>query len=212
MFTEKKFESVKTPGEYLDYLEYAPETDEKLPLIIHVHGAGNRGSDISKMAHGGALGELEKGRKINAVVVAPQCHSETWFELFHVLLEFIDDRRNRPDIDIDRVYVMGISMGGYCTWQLCISRPDWFAAAVPVCGGGMYWEADKFRNIAVWAFHGALDESVLPEESVHMVRSINQCGGHAKITIVPDCDHNVWDYTFASDEMWDWLFKQKKER
>lgn len=101
-------------------------------------------------------------------------------------------------------------MGAYATWQMCISHPDWFAAAVPVCGGGMYWNAARFKDLPIWAFHGALDDVVFPEESIKMVSAINNSGGNAKLTIFPLDDHNSWDNAFSNDELWQWLFEQKR--
>ena len=212
MFKDKTFYSQKHAGEYLDFLEYCPpNAADKLPLLLYIHGAGSRGNDLSQMAAVGPIKELQKGRKINAVLLAPQCHSETWFDLFGVLSEFIETARKRENADPDRVYIAGVSMGAYATWQMCISHPDWFAAAVPVCGGGMYWNAARLKDLPVWAFHGALDTVVLPEESMKMVAAINKSGGNAKLTIFPKDDHNSWDNAFAMDELWKWLFEQKKE-
>ncbi len=212
MFNRNKFISEKHVGEYLDYLEYVPEkTDGKIPLLLYIHGAGSRGNNLSQMQVVGPVKEIENGRKINAVILVPQCHAETWFDLFEVLSEFIETVIKRQDADKDRVYITGSSMGAYTTWQMCISHPDWFAAAVPVCGGGMYWNAARLKDLPVWAFHGALDKTVLPEESMKMVDYINKNGGNAKLTIFPKDTHNSWDSAFSSDELWEWLFKQKRD-
>lgn len=211
MFSKEKYVSNNLLGEYLDYLEYVPASEnEKLPLIIYIHGAGSRGNDLSKMADVGPIKEHKNGRDINAVIVAPQCHSETWFDLFEILTEFISQYKDKEKIDQNRVYITGSSMGAYTVWQLCISHPDWFAAAVPVCGGGMYWDARRLKNLPVWAFHGALDNVVYPEESLKMVSAINKNGGNAKLTVLPNNDHNAWDSAFSLDEMWEWLFEQKR--
>ena len=135
------------------------------------------GNDLSSMAHIGPIGEVEKGRNLKAAIVAPQCHKETWFDSFEVLTEFIDFARGNKNIDVNRVYIVGASMGAYATWQMCISHPDWFAAAVPVCGGGMYWNAARLKDLPVWAFHGDCDDVVLAEESLHMVDAVNKYGG-----------------------------------
>lgn len=85
-----------------------------------------------------------------------------------------------------------------------------FAALVPVCGGGMYWNAARLKDIPIRAFHGALDTTVLPEESVHMVAAVNNNGGKAELTVYPDMAHNSWERAFADDEMWKWMFSQKR--
>ena len=118
---------------------------------------------------------------------------------------------NADGVDKSRVYLTGISMGAYAAWQLAMTRPSLFAALVAVCGGGMYWNAARLKNMPVWAFHGALDSTVLPEESIKMIRQINKNGGHAKITIFEKADHNSWDQAFAMDELWEWIFSQTKQ-
>ena len=210
LFTEKKFVSSKTDRE-LKYLYYSPNTDESVPLIIYLHGAGSRGTELSQVSHAGPIGELEKGRNIPARMVAPQCCGDTWFELFETLIDFAESMANESGVDKSRIYLTGVSMGAYAAWQLAMTKPDMFAALVPVCGGGMYWNGERLKNMPIWAFHGALDD-VYPEESIKMVYRINKNGGNAKITVFEKADHNAWDPAYALDEMWDWMFRQKREQ
>ena len=207
LFSERKFISAKT-GKGLKYLYYSPNTDGNLPLIIYLHGAGSRGTELSQLSHAGPIGELEKGRNIPARMIAPQCCGDTWFELFETLIDFAENMANESGVDKSRIYLTGVSMGAYAAWQLAMTKPDMFAALVPVCGGGMYWNAERLKNMPVWAFHGALDDVVLPEESIKMVRGINKSGGNAKITVFEKAYHNAWDPAFALDEMWSWMFLQ----
>lgn len=207
LFSEKKFKSSVT-GKELKYLYYSPDNAVNVPLIIYLHGAGSRGSDLASLAHVGPIGELERGREIPARIVAPQCHGDTWFELFETLVGFAEAAVNENGIDKKRVYLTGVSMGAYAAWQLAMTKPDMFAALVPVCGGGMYWNAERLKNMPVWAFHGALDDDVYPEESIKMVKGINKSGGNAKITVFEKADHNAWDPAYALDEMWNWMFLQ----
>ena len=210
MLEEHKFRSAKHPGDYLDYLSYAPTTPtDKLPLMIYIHDAGNRGSSLKPLRNDHILQDIARHRCTEAMLIAPQCHSETWFDLFHVLKELISNARQDSRVDSRRVYLLGAGMGAYAVWQLCISHPTWFAAAVPVCGGGMYWNAGRLKNLPVWAFHGLKDNTVLPCESSHMVDAINRLGGHAKLTCFPNADHNAWDPAFSHEPMWVWLFQQK---
>ena len=211
LFSERKFISAKT-GKGLKYLYYSPNTDGNLPLIIYLHGAGSRGTELSQLSHAGPIGELEKGRNIPARMVAPQCCGDTWFELFETLIDFVLNMANESGVDKSRIYLTGVSMGAYAAWQLAMTKPDMFVALVPVCGGGMYWNAARLKNIPIRAFHGALDTTVLPEESVHMVAAVNNSGGNAKITVFEKANHNAWDPAYALDEMWDWMFRQKREQ
>ncbi len=204
------FKSKLHTGEWLKYMYHRPERPEKLPLVVNIHGAGGRGDDLSLIEKGVSLVNAVKFVGEKAVIVAPQCHSKYWFDLFEVLTEFIDEMRHLDGVDIDRVYIIGTSMGGYTTWQMCLSHPDWFAAAVPVCGGGMYWAAAGLKNLPIWATHGALDTTVLPEETIHMVKQVNQNGGNARITIFADAKHDAWTPTYTNPEIWEWMFSQKK--
>ncbi len=208
MFTENLYEK---NGEYLRYYRHDPaDVTEPKPLVVYLHGAGSRGDDLSVIARVGAIGEIDKGRNMDAVIVAPQCHKDTWNDHYETLLSFIRTMIDDPVVDKDRVYLCGMSMGGYASWAVAMSHPDWFAALVPVCGGGMYWNAGRLKHLPIWAFHGALDTTVLPEESIHMVKAVNQNGGQAKLTIYPDVAHDAWFPAFADDAMWAWMFAQRR--
>lgn len=210
MFSEKVFHSEFHKNDYLKYYSYEEKSDYPLPLLIYIHGAGSRGTELSQMSRVGPLGEIDKGRKIPALVVAPQCHKDTWFDLFAVLEEFIEHFIKTENIDKSRVYICGISMGAYCAWQMAMSHPEWFAALVPVCGGGRRWKAGRLKNLPIWAFHGECDDVISPKESVKMVNAVNRCGGNAKITIYPNTKHNSWEQAFCDDNMWKWIFEQKR--
>ena len=201
---------ISTSGKRLQYLHFNSDSNTKLPIIIYIHGAGSRGNDADGLMKNPALCKIIEHASKDAIIVAPQCHCDTWFELYESLLEFIECMINKSNVDKSRVYITGTSMGAYTTWQLCMSRPDWFSAAVPVCGGGMYWNAGMLKNISIWAFHGALDDCVYSEESLKMVKAVNQKGGNAKITIFPHDEHDSWTNAYSTEEMWIWLFEQKR--
>ena len=196
----------------IDYVIRYPEEfseKEKYPLIFHIHGAAARGRNIALIEELSFFNETDE-YNMNAVSIAPQCHGESWFDIFEQLLEFVEFFINREFIDKERVYVIGGSMGGYTTWQLAMSTPEWFAAIIPIAGGGMYWNAGKLLHMNVWAFHGSDDTIVYPEESRKMVEAINKKGGNAKLTIYEGVAHNAWTPTFKNKETWEWLFAQKK--
>lgn len=195
----------------IDYVIRYPEKfseNEKYPLLFYIHGAGGRGRDIDLIYNHSFFTETDK-YNLNAVSVVPQCYEDSWFSIFEQLQDFVVFAINQDFIDKERVYVMGSSMGGYTTWQLAMSRPELFAAIVPICGGGMYWNAARMLNMGVWAFHGSDDTTVYPDESRKMVRSLNNKGGNAKLTIYEGEGHNAWTPTFNNEEMWNWLFTQK---
>ena len=110
------------------------------------------------------------------------------------------------------INLMGASMGGYTTWQLAMALPELFAAIVPICGGGMYWNAPRLKDVPVWAFHGDSDPVVLPRESEQMVFRVKQCLGNAKLTIYENTEHDAWTPTFNNPEVFKWLLSNKKEQ
>ena len=204
------FHSKRLAGGYLKYYSFISCKAGRLPLLIYIHGSGSRGDDLSQVSRIGPLSMCDEGRLPDCILIAPQCHSDSWFDVFDTLLELIDLYRLDGRVDASRVYLVGVSMGAYAAWQLCLSQNDWFAAAVPICGGGMYWNAVRLKDIPIWAFHGILDDVVSPDESVKMVSSINRCGGAAKLTLLPHAEHDAWTEAFENNALWQWLFAQKK--
>ena len=196
----------------IDYVIRRPENEvdgEKYPLVIYVHGAGGRGRDISLIQNHSFFAHSEPFLK-NAISVAPQCYANSWFDIFEQLQDFIEFVISDKAVDRKRVYLMGASMGGYTTWQMGMTRPELFAALVPICGGGMYWNAGRLVNTAIWAFHGDSDPTVFPEESKKFINNITAWGGKmAKLTILENTGHNAWEPAFTTPEMWKWLFEQK---
>ena len=209
IFDQREWKSSKT-NRRMQYLFYSPSQNEPVPLILYLHGAGSRGNTLSSIAHVGPLLEVDNGRSIPAAIAAPLCEKDNWFEIFETLLDFVDTMAGEPNIDRSRIYLTGVSMGGYAAWQLAMSRPEVFAALIPICGGGMEWNAARLRNIPIWAFHGALDTTVSPQESLKMVAAVNKNGGSAKITLFEKTAHNAWDYVFSREEVWNWLFSNRK--
>ena len=196
----------------IDYVIRRPENEEdgkKYPLVIYVHGAGGRGRDISLIKNH-CFFNLSAPFLKEAISVAPQCYANSWFDIFEQLLDFIEYVISDNAVDRHRVYVMGASMGGYTTWQLGMARPELFAALVPICGGGMYWNAGRLVNTAIWAFHGDSDPTVFPEESKKFINNITAWGGKmAKLTILENTGHNAWEPAFKNPETWEWLFEQR---
>ncbi len=204
----KEFKKIK-------YIVVFPENfdeSKKYPLLFKLHGAGGRGYDITPLLNESAfLKNREKFDFFPFMTIMPLCHENTWFDMWEQLKEFAIHTSQIDNIDSERIYLMGASMGGYATWQLAMSMPELFAAIVPICGGGMYWNAARLVNVPVWAFHGAKDNVVLSRESEIMVERVNNCGGTAKLTIYPDNDHNSWDDTFSNPEVYEWLLKYKNQ-
>lgn len=194
-----------------DYVFFRSENfDEtkKYPTVIHLHGAGGRGRNID-IIKDNPYYRMAGKYGYDFVSFGPQCHAESWFDIFQDLTEFIAHVRELPFVDRDRIYIMGASMGGYATWQMIMSKPNWFAAAVPICGGGMDWFAYRLKGMPIWAYHGKLDPAVKCEESEKMVKRANECGADARLTVVPDVAHDVWNNAYSDKNLFDWMFSQK---
>ena len=194
----------------LKCVEARPEnfdSNKKYPAIFCLHGAGYRGNDIKILQKNPFFLRTAGFKDFGFVLIAPQCSENTWFDLFDELKSLVKDTVKLPYIDSSHFYMMGASMGGYATWQLAMSIPEYFAAIAPVCGGGMYWNAERLKNVGVWAFHGDKDDSVYHEESVKMTDAVKRCGGEAKLTTYKDCGHNAWDNAYSDPELYKWFLK-----
>ena len=181
------------------------EEGKTYPVIVFLHGAGSRGENISLLEGNPYFLITDNFNDFPFISIAPLCHTNTWFDIFETLKNLVCHIMKFDFVDKKRIYLMGASMGGYATWQLAMSMPDCFAAAVPICGGGMYWNAERLKNVPIWAFHGEKDNVVLPEESQKMVDSVNQKGGCAKLTIYPENGHNAWIDTYSNPSVYSWL-------
>lgn len=197
----------------MEYYEYLPEgfsQNGSYPLLVHLHGAGARGG-LAQVKTQGALREIENGRQLPFVVIAPHCgEGKTWFSYAERLAALTDFYRQKPFIDKTRVYLTGYSMGGYGTWSLAQEHPEWFAAIAPVCGGGMVWNAAALKDVPVWTFHGDCDKRVNIGETERMVNALRQAGGEVKFTIYEGGEHNVWTKVYAQKELYEWLLSKKR--
>ena len=182
---------------------------DRRPLLLFLHGAGERGEDPALAKRHGPLKVLEQGMDLPFVIAAPLCPPGKWWNN-HMLIEFLDHLLATNPVDPDRVYLTGLSMGGFGTWSLATEFPDRFAAIAPVCGGGYWFLADQLRDVPVWAFHGARDEVIPLEESQRMVRAIQAAGGDAQLTIYPEADHDAWTETYANPELYRWFLSHRR--
>ena len=202
---QREFEGMK----YVVRLPEGYEEGEKHPVLIYLHGAGTRGSNIYTLTDSIVFRATRGMENFPFVIAAPLCNADSWFDIFETLKKFAVKIALESFADRERIYLAGTSMGGYGTWQLAMSLPELFAAIVPVCGGGMYWNAGRLVNVPVWAFHGGRDKTVFPEESQKMVDAVNRRGGNAKLTLYPENEHNAWDDTYTNEEVYRWLLSHK---
>ncbi len=222
-------------GGVLPYRMLSPaviRADAKLPLVIFLHGAGERGdNNVRQLQHGGSL-FLDPGNreKYPAFVVFPQCPTgKRWVEVdwgdpkphqqpkapsepMSLLMELIPSLVKSLPVDHSRIYIMGLSMGGFGTWDLTARHPDWFAAAVPICGGADNSTAPLLAKLPVWTFHGDQDSAIHVGRTRSMVEALRSAGGNPKYTELPGMSHNVWDTAFADPKLLPWLFAQKLSR
>ena len=216
-------------GEVLQYRKLVSDydTNSKYPLVIFLHGSGERGNDNTVQLKWGVLNfatnEVMKNYK--PIVIAPQCpNNQQWANFQNneltiapepsnsgkLVLELIEQLIKEQPVDPDRVYITGLSMGGFGTFDLLARKPNLFAAAVPICGGGDPASAEKFANIPMWVFHGAKDTSVPLELSENMVTALQKAGAHPGFTIYPDTGHFSWVAAYSDLQMLHWLFQQRR--
>ncbi len=212
------------------------DPSRKYPLVLFLHGAGERGNDNrAQLVHGSSL-FLEKQAQFPAIVVFPQCPKDRYWSSVKIdrskpknrfeydyestsetpelsaVMELVKDLGRKHRIDRSRMYIMGLSMGGMGTFEAITRHPRTFAAAVPVCGGGDASLVDKFaKKVPVWIFHGADDSVVHVDYSREMVKAAEAAGGKVKYTEYPGVGHDSWNNAFAEADLLPWLFSQKKK-
>ena len=209
------FSETVTKTVELDYLLHLPEgydadPSKRWPLVLFLHGAGERGDDVWKVATHGPPKLVQAGQDIPAIVVSPQCPANQWWtQHLDALSALLDKMEAEYRVDGDRIYVTGLSMGGFGTWALAGRNPERFAAAIPICGGADMISAISLREMPVWAFHGE-DDAVVPlEETTRLVAAIERRGGtKVKLTTYPGVNHDSWTQTYDDPAVWEWLFSQ----
>ncbi len=243
--TVQKFERTVTKKVGYEYLlalptGYDPGAEKKWPLMLFLHGSGERGTDVWLVAKHGppkllraetppipdetpdARARREAATKAlaeNFIVVSPQCPPGVWWDDDSVGL-LLDEILAQHKVDTQRVYLTGLSMGGYGTWSYAMKNPGRFAAIVPICGGGepsvirrlARQRKSELTSLAVWVFHGAKDPTVLLEESEQMVAALKKAGTtELQFTVYPEAKHDSWTETYANPELYSWLLKQERK-
>jgi predicted peptidase len=213
--TPQQVERVFAAGrERLHYLLALPpgydlDAERRWPLMLFLHGAGERGDDIGLVRGYGIPKAIDDGFEIPAIAVSPQCPAgERWSaSLLAALLDAVEaELRVGPD----RIYLTGLSMGGFGAWALALAQPHRFAALVPVCGGGDARAVGVLRHLPVWAFHGARDDVVPLLRSEEMVEALQRAGGDVRFTVYPNAGHDSWTAAYAEPELYRWLFAQRR--
>jgi predicted peptidase len=196
----------------MDYLLYLPKDyaeKDSWPLMLFLHGAGERGNDLDRVKVHGPPKLIAAGKELPMIVVSPQCPSDHWWRP-NELNALLDEIVEKYQVDQDRIYVTGLSMGGFGTWTLAGYAPERFAALVPICGGGEAFSARRISHVPVWAFHGAKDSVVPLSASETMVEALKKAKGNVQFTVYPDADHDSWTETYNNPELYTWLLQQKR--
>ena len=212
------------------------DKNKKYPLLLFMHGSGERGSDNqAQLKHGSSLfTEAANRENFKAFVVFPQCPTgDYWASITYsnegeglgfgfnkqgppqkslkMVLGLMDQLVKNPNVDPSRIYVMGLSMGGMATYELLQRRPELFAAAIPICGGANLENAGLYaKNTPVWIFHGTDDRVIHPKYSIEIAQAINEAGGSPRLNLYDNTGHDSWTRAFAEPDFLSWLFSHKK--
>lgn len=202
-----------TPGR-LGYILYLPEgAKADLPLLVYLHGAGERGTDLTHLTRHAIPKMLSEGREFEAIVLSPQCPAEfVWNNVVREVKQLIDEVVSEFEIKPDRICITGSSMGGYGTWEMGLTYGNFFAAIAPVCGGAMPWRAGNLRTTPVKTWHGDVDDTVALVNSQLMVGAVNQHGGNAELIVLKGLGHNDGiEEAYYRTELMEWLLSQRRK-
>ena len=205
----------------LEYLLYLPEgydeaLDRTWPLVLYLHGAGERGSDLSLVKTHGIPKLAERGADLPFIAISPQCPTDTWWSSHIDALDaLLKAACASHAVDEKRVYLTGLSTGGFGTWHLATLWPDRFAAIAPICGGGPWpfgfpEKVRVIKHVPTWVFHGAKDTTVPLGESERLVEELRAAGGEVRFTVYPEAAHDSWTETYDNPNLYSWLLSQRR--
>ena len=209
---EKHFQAQVKVTAKIDYLLFLPKGYEKSqqrwPLMLFLHGSGESGTNLAKVKIHGPPKIVESKPDFPFILVSPQSAGRGWnSDTPNALL---DDVIRKYRVDKHRIYLTGLSMGGFGTWSLAAAHPERFAAIVPICGGGNPADARKLAGLPIWVFHGAKDPTVPVQRSREMVEAIKAAGGNVKFTEYPEAKHDCWTESYDNPELYKWMLAQKR--
>lgn len=210
----KTSDSAEVP--YLLYLpkDYGTAGEQKFPLMLFLHGRGESNGPLSLVAKWGPPRMAAAGQEMSYVILSPQCPAQdSWSSETQQtrLLELLKHAIEHYPVDADRVYLTGLSMGGYGCWRMAADHPEMFAAVAPVCGGGKPADAKILKELPIWAWHGDEDRVVPFQRSVEMVEAIRAAGGtQIKFTSLESVGHNSWSAAYATPELYSWMDRQRR--
>jgi predicted peptidase len=211
--TVKKFTTAdgKAALDYLVYLpaDYDKDKSKQWTLVIFLHGAGERGSNVQLVRKNGLTQTLEQRGTIPYVMVAPQCPANTGWNV-GTLDKLLDQVLADYRVDKKRIVLTGLSLGGFGTWSWSTEHPERFAGLVPICGGGKTAQATALKGMPIWAFHGDADSVVKFATGQAIVDAAKAAGADIKFTVYPGVGHNSWGKAYAEPELEAWILARKK--
>ncbi|MCD4825009.1 MAG: prolyl oligopeptidase family serine peptidase [Phycisphaerae bacterium] len=211
-FEKKVTKTIK--GQYLLFLpEHYGKNGAKCPLILFLHGSGERGSNLSLVKKLGPPKVAPNQKGFPFIVLSPQCPAGKWWtdaDIVQMVMTMLDDICDKYLVDRDRIYLTGLSMGGFGTWALAQQYPNRFAAIAPVCGGGNPYLAKRIKHIPVRIYHGAKDKNVPLHFAKQMAAVLKQIGGTVQLFVFPTRGHNVWTPTYSNGKLYEWFLQHRR--
>lgn len=198
--------------------DYERNGQKRWPLILFLHGSGERGDDLQLVQKEGLPKWLLGRPDFPFVVVAPQCPADQWWVSYNdALIALLNKVIATEAIDETRVYLTGLSLGGFGAWHLATDYPDRFAALIPICGfGHRLWgypeRLQRIVHMPVWTFHGGADPIVRPAETRALVKALRAYGGDVRYTVYKGVGHNAWEQTYANEDIYQWLLEHRLSR
>lgn len=189
--------------------EYETKANVKWPLVLFLHGSGERGDDIEKVKIHGPPKLVAGGKEFPFVLVSPQCPANSRWNASE-LDKLVDELAGTYRVDRERLYVTGLSMGGSGTWSLINSQPEKYAAAMPLCGRGDLEAAEKLAKTPIWVLVGDKDRPETVQNCRDMAAALKKAAGEAKLTVYPDLPHDCWTVTYNNPEVYEWLLSHKR--
>tara|TARA_B100000959_G_C14977039_1_gene621925 strand:- start:13 stop:726 length:714 start_codon:yes stop_codon:yes gene_type:complete len=201
----------------LGYILYLPaeyeNTDSSFPLVLFLHGAGERGDDLEKIKIHGIPRLISEGRTFPFICIAPQCPEGGYWdrpEYVSTLISLVKEMEKEHSVDSNRIYCTGLSMGGLGTLAMAIREPKLFSAIIPVCGGADMENIHKLSELPIWLFHGDRDDVIPLDNSIAIYQDLRLVNEHIFLTVYGDVYHDSWTETYENDDTYDWLLKYKK--
>lgn len=202
----------------IPYLQYLPKNfkageDEKFPLILFLHGRGESKGPLAIVKKWGPP-KIVESDDLPYIIISPQCPRESWWsndDQQELLIALLAHVKKQFPVDVERVYLTGLSMGGFGSWELAARLPEEFAAVVPICGGGNPKNAEKLIGLPIWNWHGDADTVIPLTKSLEMIEAVKKAGGQKiKSTVLKGVGHVSWPQAYGNPKLWEWIAQQER--